>query len=95
MRGDPAQPPGSEVAMSFLFSISPAPTDAFPASMMDRPIVYLVIAAICLVIVIRFLKRAMSPIGALFQAVTAAAVVAVAAVLALAMLIVAAVLTAR
>ena len=80
--------------MSFLFP-SPAPSDAFPVSMMDKPIVYLILAGICLVIVIRYLKRAMSPIGALFQAVAAAALVAVAAVLALAMLIIAAVMTAR
>ena len=81
--------------MSFLFLSSPATLDAFDASWMHQPITYLTVAAVCLVIVLRFLKRALSPIGALIQAVAAAAIVAFAAVLALAMLVIAAVVTVR
>lgn len=73
--------------MSFLFPISPATLDAFDASWSHQPIIYLTVAAVCLMVALRFLKRALSPIGALIQAVAAAAIVAV---LALAMLFIAA-----
>jgi hypothetical protein len=62
---------------------------------MHQPITYLAVAAVCLVVALHFLKRALSPIGALVQVVAAAAIVAFAAALALAMLIIAAVLTVR
>jgi uncharacterized membrane protein len=81
--------------MSLLLFTSPVPPDAFDASWMHQPITYLSVAVVCLVIVLRFLKRALSPVGALVQALVAAAVVAFAAVLALAMLVVAAVTTVR
>jgi hypothetical protein len=76
--------------MSLLFPISSAPVDTIHASWMNQPIIYLTVAAVSLVIALRFLKRALAPIGALIQAVAAAAVVAFTAVLALAMLIFAA-----
>ncbi|HEY0534778.1 MAG TPA: hypothetical protein VGD29_24600 [Actinoplanes sp.] len=81
--------------MSFLCPTSLATTDAFEASWMHQPIVYLVGAGICLVVVLRFLRRALVPIGALIQAVAAAAIVAFAAVLAVAMLVIAAVTSVR
>jgi hypothetical protein len=92
MRGNPALTPGSEAVMSFLSLTSPANLNAFEASWMDQPITYLVAAALCAVFVLRFLKRALAPIGALVQAVAAAAVVAV---LVLAMLVIAAVTMVR
>ena len=82
--------------MSFLFpTTSPAAVDALDASWMHQPLVYIAIAAICLLIALRFLKRAIAPIGALIQAVAAAALVAFTAVIALAMLVLAAVTTAQ
>ncbi|WP_433831005.1 hypothetical protein ACQP2E_12370 [Actinoplanes sp. CA-015351] len=82
--------------MSFLFpTTSPATVDALDAAWMHQPLVYLAVAAICLLIALRFLRRALAPIGALIQAVAAAAVVAFAAVIALAMLVLAAVTTAH
>lgn len=81
--------------MSFLILTSPAVPDAFAASWMHQPITYLTVAAVCLVIVLRFIKQALAPIGVLIQAIVAAAIVALAAVLALAMLIIAAVTTVR
>ncbi len=80
--------------MSFLFPTAPPPAITF-ASWMDQPITYLAVAAVCLVIALRFLKRALAPIGALMQAVASAAVVAFAAVLALALLVIAAVTAVR
>ena len=62
---------------------------------MQRPYIYLAVAAVCLVIVLRFLKRMMAPIGALIQAFAAAALVAVAAFVALAMLVIAALMSVR
>lgn len=73
--------------MSFLFRILSAANDA---SWVHQPVTYLVVAAVCLVIALRYLRRALSPIGALVQAVTAAVIVTSAAVLAFAMLLVAA-----
>lgn len=81
--------------MSFLVLTPPTAVDSFDASWMYQPITYLVIAAVCLVVALRFLKRALSPIGALIQAAAAAAVVAFAAVVALAMLLMAAFMTMR
>jgi len=81
--------------MSFLSPAPLATVDALDASWMHQPITYLVIAAICLLVVLRYLKRALAPVGALVDAVAAAAVVAFAAALALAMLLLAAVTTAR
>jgi hypothetical protein len=95
MRGYPAPTPGTEAVMSFLFPTSPATLDAVSASWTHQPITYLAVAAVCLVVALRFLKRALSPIGALIQAVAAAALVAFAAVLALAMLVIAAFTTVR
>ncbi|BBH68230.1 hypothetical protein ACTI_49150 [Actinoplanes sp. OR16] len=66
-----------------------------PAALMQQPMTYLVMAALCLVIVLRFLKQALAPIGALIQAIAAAALVALAASIALAMLGVAAFMTVR
>jgi len=81
--------------MPLSFPTSPAALDAIDASWMHQPIVYLLVAAICLMVVLRFLKQALAPIGALIQAVAAAAVVAFAAVLALVLLTVAAVTSVR
>ena len=81
--------------MSFPFLTSPAPLDAADTSWAEQPIIYLALAAACMVIVLRLLKRAMSPIGALLQAAAAAAVVAFTALLALAALIIAAWMTVR
>ena len=68
---------------------------AFDAPWMHQPITYLAVAAVCLVSVLRFLKRALAPIGVLLHAVAAAAVTAFAAVLALALLLIAAYTTVR
>lgn len=76
--------------MSFLFPTSSVPLDAFDAPWMNQPITYLAVAAVCLVVALRFLKRALSPIGILIQAVAAAAGAAFAAVVALALLLIAA-----
>jgi hypothetical protein len=62
---------------------------------MNQPITYLTVAAVCLVVVLRYLKRAMAPTGALIHAIAAAAVVATATVVALAMLVIAAVAASR
>lgn len=76
--------------MSFHSPTTTAALDAIDASWTHRPITFLIVAAICLMVVLRFLKQALAPLGALIQAITAAAIVAFAAVLALVMLIVAA-----
>jgi hypothetical protein len=81
--------------MSLLFPSLPTSSDAFEASWMNQPIIYLAVAAVCLVIVLRYLKRAVAPLGELIHAIAAAAVVAFAATVALAMLVVAAVVAAR
>jgi hypothetical protein len=62
---------------------SPAEFDAIAASWTDQPIVYLVLAALSLLLALRLMKRALAPVGALVQAVAAAAVVAFAITLAL------------
>lgn len=80
--------------MSFLFPSSPLATDAIAASWTPQPIIFLAVAAVCLVVALRMLKRALSPIGALIQAAAAAALGALAVLMALAMLIAAAVTTA-
>jgi hypothetical protein len=59
-------------------------------SWMHQPISYLAVAAVCLLVALRFLKRALAPIGVLLHAVAAAAAAASAAVLALALLVAAA-----
>jgi hypothetical protein len=79
-----------EAVMSFLFPTTPTNVEVLNAPLLHQPILYLTLAGLCLVIVLRFLKRALAPIGALVQAVAAAAVVAFAAVVAVAMVIVAA-----
>lgn len=81
--------------MSFHFRTPPALLDAFDASWTRQPIIYLAVAAVCLVVALRFLKRALAPIGALLHAAAAAAIVVCAAVLALAMLVIAALTTVR
>lgn len=72
------------------FPVSSATIDAFVASQVDRPQVYLIFAAVSLVVALRFAKRALAPVGALMQAAAAAAVVAVAIGVALVLVAVAA-----
>lgn len=81
--------------MSLLAPSSLARMDTLDVTWMHQPITYLALAGLCLVVVLRFTERALSPIKPLVQAITAAAVVAFAAVLALAMLIIAAYMSAR
>jgi hypothetical protein len=81
--------------MSFLCPTSLPATGSLDAPWAHQPIVYLIGAGFCVVVVLSFLKRALVPVGALLQAVAAAAVVAFAAVLALAMLAIAAVTSVR
>jgi hypothetical protein len=73
--------------MSLLFPGSRPPLDAVDASWMHQPIIYLAVAAVCLVIALRFLRQALAPIGALIHAVAAAAVVVFTAAFALTMLV--------
>ncbi|WP_436529079.1 hypothetical protein [Actinoplanes sp. HUAS TT8] len=42
----------------------------------DQPLLYLVLAGFCVIIGLRFLKRAMEPFGVVLEAAAAAAVVA-------------------
>jgi hypothetical protein len=91
----PRETPEPEVVMSFFCTTSLAATGALDAPWVHQPIVYLVGAGLCVVVVLSFLKQALAPIGALIQAVAAAAVVAFAAVLAVAMLAIAAVTSVR
>jgi hypothetical protein len=56
---------------------SPAEFDAIAASWTDQPIVYLVVAALSLLLALRLMKRALAPVGALVQAFAAATLVAV------------------
>jgi hypothetical protein len=74
---------------------SPSLADVLDAAWLHQPVVYLALAGLCMIVVLRFLKRALSPIGALVQAVAAAAVVSFAAVIAFAMLILAALTSMR
>jgi len=69
---------------------SPASFDIFDVSWADQPIVYLTLAAVALLIALRLMKRALAPIGALVQAVAAAAVVAFTIGLALVLVVAAA-----
>jgi hypothetical protein len=66
-----------EVAMLPHLPTSPARLDVIPASWTDHQLVVLVLAVFFLVIALRFMKRALAPIGALVQAVAAAGLVAV------------------
>jgi hypothetical protein len=52
----------------------------------DRSVVYLVLAALVLLIALRYVKRALAPIEAIVGAVIAAAIVSVAMILALALI---------
>ena len=70
---------------------APATNGSFDVGWLDRPIVYLALAAISLVIALRFLRRAVAPIGALLQAATAAIVAVLTIGLALALIAVAAI----
>lgn len=81
--------------MSLFSPTSPVALDAFDAPWLHEPLTYLAFAAICLVIVLRFLRRALAPIGVLLHAAAAAAVTALATVLALALLFLAAYTTVR
>lgn len=81
--------------MSFLSATSTTALGALDAPWTHQPIIYLAVAAVCLVVVLRLLKRAMAPIGAPPQAVAAAAAVTFAALFTLAMLVIAAFLTVR
>ena len=58
-----------------------------PLGLQGHAVLYLVIAMLCLVIAMRFVKRALVPIGPLLQAVAAAAVVAFAVGAALVLLV--------
>jgi hypothetical protein len=78
--------------MSFLCLTSPATTGALDAPWPHQPTVYLVGAGLCLILVVRLLKRALAPIGAPIKAVAAAALVAA---LAVAMLVTVAVASVR
>lgn len=69
---------------------SPASFDALDAPWLHQPIVYVALAALCLCLVLRYLRRAVAPIGAFIQAMAAAAVVACATGLALILLLAAA-----
>jgi hypothetical protein len=51
------------------------------ASWADRPLVYFCLAGLALLVVLRFAKRALAPVGAMIQAVAAAAIVAFALVM--------------
>jgi hypothetical protein len=68
--------------MSFL--TSRPHLENLPALPVDRPVVYLVLAALALLVALRFAKRALAPMGAILEAVVAAAVVSFAIVAALA-----------
>jgi hypothetical protein len=68
----------------------PASFDTVDISWIDQPIVYLVLAALSLLVALRLMKRALAPIGALVQAVAAAAVVVVTIGLALVLVVAAA-----
>lgn len=76
--------------MSFLSPHVPQEFQAFGGSWTEQPATYLAGAAICLLILVRFLRKALFPIGALVHAVAAASVVAFAAVIGLVMLVMAA-----
>jgi hypothetical protein len=56
---------------------SPAEFDTVHVSWTDQPLVFLVLAAFFLLIALRFMKRALAPVGALVQAFAAATLVAV------------------
>jgi hypothetical protein len=83
--------------MSHLSSTSPVSTHASDASLpdglalLDRGPLYLVLAAFLLVIALRFMKRALAPVGTLVHAVAAATPVVFAIGAALAFLVAAAV----
>lgn len=47
-----------------------------PDLLRDRGLLYLVIAGVCLIVALRLVKRALAQIGAMVQAVAAAAMVA-------------------
>src|SRR5215213_3822339 len=90
---DPVSRFRKEVAMLPHFPTSPARFDAITASWTDQPLVFLVLAAFFLLIALRFMRRALAPVGALVQAVAAAALVAVSIGAALVLLAAAAFIT--
>jgi hypothetical protein len=49
-----------------------------PAFLRDRALVYLVIAGVCLLVALRFLRRVLAPIGLLVHAIAAVAIVTLA-----------------
>jgi hypothetical protein len=51
---------------------------AMPASLGAHALLYLLVAALCLIFALRFMRTALAPIGPLLQAVAAAALVALA-----------------
>ncbi|BFU45435.1 hypothetical protein [Krasilnikovia sp. MM14-A1004] len=79
--------------MPLLSVASPAILDGQSASWIHHPLTYLAVAAVCLMVALRSLKRAMSPMKALIPAFAAAAFAVVATLLALSMLIIAALAT--
>ncbi len=64
----------------------PSPADAGLAPGTGLSVVFLVCAVIALLVALRFVKRALAPIGAVFEAIVAAAVVAFALFAALALI---------
>ncbi|WP_328459665.1 hypothetical protein OHA21_27710 [Actinoplanes sp. NBC_00393] len=56
----------------------------------DHSLIFLMLAALCLVVAIRFVKRALEPIGAIVESVAAAAAVFLALGLALVLVLAAA-----
>jgi hypothetical protein len=83
---------GTEVAMLPSLPTSSARYDTIAGlwtngpALRDQSLLYLVLAALFLVIALRFMRRALAPIGTFVQAVAAAAVVAFAIGMALVLL---------
>jgi hypothetical protein len=73
----PPQPDGRESDRRSSCTSTSLPHDAITASWSAHPLLYLVLAALFLLVALRFMKRALAPVGALVQAVAAAALVAV------------------
>jgi hypothetical protein len=63
----------------------PTPPALFDAPWLHQPFVHLALASLCLLIALRYLRRAIAPVGVLVRAAAAAAVAAFATGLALAL----------
>jgi hypothetical protein len=57
-----------------------------PALQHDHGLIYLVVAGLCLIVALRFLRRALAPVGLLVQVAAAVAIVGLAVGAALALL---------